>query len=57
MRHKRLLVVEVGEACILGFEAQRSLLVEPLAEQVQAIAREGDIVRGKREQQPLRWSR
>jgi hypothetical protein len=45
--------VKVGEACILGFEVQGFLLVEPLAEQVQAIAGERDIVRGKREQQPL----
>ena len=52
---ERLLVLEVGEACILGFEAQGSLLVEPLAEQVQAIAGERDIVRWKREQQALWW--
>jgi hypothetical protein len=45
---------EVGEACILGFEPECSLLVGPLAEQVQAITGERDIVRGEGEQQALR---
>jgi hypothetical protein len=54
-RNKRLPVVEVGEACVFGFEAQSFLLVEPLAEQVQTIAGERNVVRWKREQQALRW--
>src|SRR5438046_66598 len=47
--------MEVGEARIFGLEAYGLLLVEPGAEQVQAIASEGDVVRGKREEQALRW--
>jgi hypothetical protein len=46
--------VEVGEACVFGFEPQSFLLVEPVAEQLQAITGEGDVVRREREQQALR---
>lgn len=53
---KGLAGVEVGEACIFGFEAQYSLLVEPVAKHVQAVSGERNVVGWKREQQPLRWS-
>ncbi len=43
----------MGEASIFGLETDGLLFVEPGAEQVQAMAGEGDIVRWEREQQPL----
>jgi hypothetical protein len=54
--HEWLVGVEIGKACIFGFEAEGSSLVEALAEQVQAIAGEGDVVGRERKEQVLRRS-
>jgi hypothetical protein len=48
--------VEIGEARVLGLEPHSLLFIEPVAEQMQAVAGERDVVRGKREQQALRRS-